>query len=43
MDTVKQCLRSHPRNLTPNMSFDNGILGYDCINRSFQNLMRLDC
>ena len=29
MDTVKQCLRSHPRNLTPTMSLDNGILGYD--------------
>lgn len=27
MDTLKQCLRSHPRNLTPNMSLDNGILG----------------
>ena len=31
MDTVKQSLRSHPRNLTPNMSLDNGILGYDDI------------
>ncbi|CAB3990223.1 Hypothetical predicted protein, partial [Paramuricea clavata] len=32
MDTVKQCLRSHPRNLTPNMSLDNGILGFILVN-----------
>ncbi|XP_046846982.1 protein fuzzy homolog isoform X2 [Xenia sp. Carnegie-2017] len=32
IDNVKQCLLSHPRNLTPSMSLDNGVLGFILVN-----------